>query len=242
MMRKTAMGLLLTAFILFLPCAGPGEFYEFTDENGVRTFTDDPGLIPESMSTDIQVHKEPYDDLPEEERQLRIQADHERLMRIHKERDEERRRLEKNRQIQDLEEEKARKAREREKMRTPVTISNNQILVPVSITYRGNTMAVTLLLDTGASMTSLNQDIADRLAITRGRRSAARIADGSVIRTRQVTLDSLQVGPKSLPSQTVLIIPFKGPSGPFDGLLGLDFLQHFPHDIDYRDHLIVWKE
>lgn len=242
MMHKMAMGLLLTAFILFLPCRGSGEFYEFTDENGVRTFTDDPGLIPESRHTDIQIHKEPYDDLPEEERQLRIQADHERLMLIHKERDEERRRLERTRKIQDLEEEKARKARELEKMRTPVTISNNQILVPVTVTYRGNTLAVTLLLDTGASMTTLNHGIAERLAITEGRRSAARIADGSVIRTRQVALDSLQVGPKSLPSQTVLIVPFKGPSGPFDGLLGLDFLRHFAHDIDYRNHLIVWKE
>ncbi|GAB6095318.1 hypothetical protein JCM14469_15700 [Desulfatiferula olefinivorans] len=242
MISKTAMALLITAAILFLPCPGPGEFYEFIDENGVRTFTDDPGLIPEADTPQVLVHKEPYDDLPEEERELRRKADHDRLMTILEKRNEELRRLEKKRLIRDLEEEKARKARELEQMRTPVTISNNQILVPVTVTYRGNTLAVTLLLDTGASITTLNHDAAERLSVTDGRRSAARVADGSVVRTLQVTLDTVSVGPKSRPSHTVQIIPFKGPSGPFDGLLGLDFLRHFPYDIDYRNHLIVWKE
>jgi hypothetical protein len=48
---------------------------------------------------------------------------------------------------------------------TKVTVIGNSILVPVTLVYQGNQVDVQLLLDTGASGTVINTEIADRLNV-----------------------------------------------------------------------------
>jgi predicted aspartyl protease len=48
---------------------------------------------------------------------------------------------------------------------TSVMVKNNKVLVPVTFSYRGTTVAARLLLDTGASMTTISTDLANRLGI-----------------------------------------------------------------------------
>jgi hypothetical protein len=48
---------------------------------------------------------------------------------------------------------------------TAVRVNNNQVLVPVRFSYRNTTVDAWLLLDTGASTTSISTDLADRLGI-----------------------------------------------------------------------------
>ena len=50
-----------------------------------------------------------------------------------------------------------------------VTIIGNQVLVPVTLAYGGKTVQTTLLLDTGASGTTINPEIADKLDINPAR-------------------------------------------------------------------------
>lgn len=234
--------LLFVTVILFFPVSDSvGEFYEFVDENGVRTFTDDPGIIPDSRHDDIQVHKEPYDDLTEEERENRLAAEQAEILAIQKDREKYRQRRERLLMIRQLEDEKIQKRKKLEASRTPVKISNNQILVPVTLSYLNNTVQTTLLLDTGANITTISESIAQKLSIDNGIKSSARVANGQVVKTSVAEINRIQVGPKTIKTPRVAIVPFVGKRN-FDGLLGLDFLRHFGYDIDYQNSLIQWKE
>lgn len=241
-MNNFFFSLLCATLLVFIASNSHCEFYEFVDENGVKTFTDDPGIIPESKTDETQVHKEPYDDLSDEERQEKIKADQERILELKRQQEEEHERYEQIKQIRAMEEEKIQRQKELEKLKTPVMISNNQILVPVTIGYLNKTVQSTLVLDTGASITVIHDDIADQLGVTTGRRSYAQVAGGGIVRTKNLEVKFIKVGPKTLSSHNIMVMHNKGPKSSIDGLLGLDFLKHFKYDIDYQNNLIVWKE
>lgn len=234
--------LLFATTILLLPFTDSnGEFYEFVDENGIRTFTDDPGIIPESKHDEVRVHKELYDTLSDEEREKRQAKEQAEILAIQKEQEQYRQRHERLIMIQRLEEEKAQREKKLEARRTPVKISNNQILVPVTLTYLNNSVETTLLLDTGANITTISESIAQKLSINHGIKSSAKVANGQIVKTSLAEINSIKVGPKAIKTPRVAIVPFVGKRD-FDGLLGLDFLRHFGYDIDYGNSLIQWKE
>ena len=234
---------LFSAAIFLIPAKlSLGEFYEYIDENGVRTFTDDAGGIPEARHDEVMVHPEQYDGLTEDERQQKIAADQAEIMAIEKEREEYRQRRERLMIIRKLEEEKARKQKEQEALRTPVTIAKNQILVPVTLSYLNKKVETTLLLDTGANITVISEAVAEKLSLDNGLRSSAQVANGQTVKTSVAQVQSIQVGPKSISGHRVAVVPFVGKERNFDGLLGLDFLKHFGYDIDYRNSRINWKE
>lgn len=231
-----------TVILLLATTDIQSEFYEYIDENGVRTFTDDPGIIPESKIEETQVHKEIYEDLPAEERQKRLEADQNEIMAIQREREEERLRRERMRLIKQLEDEDALRKKKKEESKTPVRISNNQVLVPVTIGYMDNTVSITLLLDTGANITTINHDIAERLQLDNGVNSLAQVANGGIVETSISEVEFIKVGPKSISEPRIAVVPYVGNQRNFDGLLGMDFLKHFGYDIDFANGQIVWKE
>lgn len=230
-----------TVILLLATTDIQSEFYEYIDENGVRTFTDDPGIIPESKIEETQVHKEIYEDLPAEERQKRLEADQNEIMAIQREREEERLRRERMRLIKQLEDEDALRKKKKEESKTPVRISNNQVLVPVTIGYMDNTVSITLLLDTGANITTINHDIAERLQLDNGVNSLAQVANGGIVETSISEVEFIKVGPKSISEPRIAVVPYVGNQRNFDGLLGMDFLKHFGYDIDFANGQIVWK-
>lgn len=241
---KNRLFFLICVFCLVVfPYSAGSEFYEFIDENGVKTFTNDPGRVPQAQADDIKVHKEPYDDLPEEERQRMIEAEAARAAEIEKQQAEEWKRYEQEKRLRDLEKAEAEKKKELERNSTPVIITeNNQILVPVTLGYRGKTATANLLLDTGANMTIIHDDVAARLNIDGGRKGSLIVAGGDKIKTRHLIIQSLSVGPKTVSDPRISILSYTGDEAPFDGLLGLDFLRRFKYTIDYGKSLIVWNE
>ncbi|MBI5483254.1 MAG: retroviral-like aspartic protease family protein [Deltaproteobacteria bacterium] len=126
---------------------------------------------------------------------------------------------------------------------TAVRIRNNQVLVPVSFSYRNTTVDAWMLLDTGASITTLSTTLANRLGIKPDstQRRMAQVADGRVVQTFQAHVDNIAVGPKMKQSAEVSIMPSSGPDRSYDGLLGMNFLADFPHRLDMNRQLIEWQ-
>jgi len=125
--------------------------------------------------------------------------------------------------------------------RTTIKVVNNQVWVPVTISHRGRSASTWLLLDTGATNTSISPALAQRLGIQPAETvgGSATLADGRVVQTATVVVDQVTVGPKSKQSLNVQIIPRA--NGEETGLLGMNFLGDFPHMIETGAGIIRWQ-
>jgi len=126
---------------------------------------------------------------------------------------------------------------------TRVRIRGNAVLVPVTVAYGGREADLHLLLDTGASMTTIHAGVAERLSVDLGRAKKIRVqvVGGDVLEARSVALDRLTVGPHTRRDVTVVVLPHKGPAARHDGLLGMDVLRGLEYRVDFRKQVIVWE-
>jgi hypothetical protein len=111
---------------------------------------------------------------------------------------------------------------------TPVVITRNQVLVPMTVSFRGFAVGARLLLDTGANVTTINERLAAALGVKVSdvRPGRATVANGRSVSGYSFTADSLTVGSKARPTVRISILPGSGGDG-YDGLLGMDFLKNF---------------
>ena len=128
--------------------------------------------------------------------------------------------------------------------KTAVRIQSNKVFVPVTLSYRNKTVEAVMLLDTGASTTTLSTEMAQRLGIRpeSTEPGMSRVADGRVLQTFIASLDYLAVGPKIKSGIQITIIPSSGPALPFDGLLGMNFLGDFSYQLDMNNEMINWMQ
>jgi clan AA aspartic protease (TIGR02281 family) len=127
---------------------------------------------------------------------------------------------------------------------TSVTVNNNRVLVPVRFSYRNTTVDAWLLLDTGATTTTISTNLASRLGIkpANTQRHLGQVADGRVVQVFRTRVDYMAVGPKMKQDAEVSIIPSNGPEMGFDGLLGMNFLKDFPYRLNMNTHVIEWQQ
>jgi predicted aspartyl protease len=123
---------------------------------------------------------------------------------------------------------------------TDVTIIGNQILVPVTINYRTKELAVILLLDTGASITVLHQEIAEQLDIKESKKATLLAAGGQTLDANFSKLHYLEVGPYKKKNIDIGFIDYNGPSVGYQGLLGMNFLRNTEYRIDFKKSKIFW--
>lgn len=124
---------------------------------------------------------------------------------------------------------------------TPVTIRDNQVLVPVILSHRGRIVEARFLLDTGASVTAIGEQLAARLGVLASEVKEGRttIADGRSIGSYSFLVDSLAVGTHSIHKTHVSIIPRSG-NAEYDGLLGMNFLKNYRYHVDFNRSVIEW--
>lgn len=227
-------------FVLALyPHHAYSKYYQYVDENGVKHFTEDKGKIPDHSQDSTVEYTDKFDYMSDDEKKA---AREKEKLEAEKEKAKRKAELEAYRQRDILREKLAAKKERLKKTRTRVHISNNQILVPVTLNFENNVVTTTLLLDTGANTTVINDSVAAQLKINGGEKSLARVAGGGIIKTRTIKLKSIKVGPKKLTSKTIMVMGYEGSSERYKGLLGLDFLSHFKHTIDYDKHYINWTD
>ena len=227
---------------LYLLTNSDAEFYKYVDAQGRIFYVDDLGKVPEAYLDQIQVYREKYDNLSEQDRSQALQREREQTQRQEQEKQHQL-----NEQLQEVqaaeEAEKSRKAESAKQklIETRVTIDNNRILVPVTLVNNGVELAVNLLLDTGASKIVLHRDVADQLNIITLQKGLAQVAGGQNIRVETGQVNYFKVGPFNMEKATVLIMPYEGPAVSYSGLLGMNFLKNVQYTIDYRNQLIRWQ-
>jgi len=239
--KKKSFALFL-ALLLLLPAPLRSEFYEYIDKNGVKIFTDDQSLIPGLQQNTTKIHKERYDHLDEEQKNELIRHEQEESERLKKKTRASLERFQQEEEVERNKQAEIKRRKQLEALKTPIVISRNRILVPVTIKYSNKEITNMLLLDTGASITTVNQSVADQLNINTGKSSAVMVAGGGIIRTKIVKVQQIKVGPKILKDPEIMVLEQKGVPLDFQGLLGQNFLKLFSFTIDYDNSVIRWKE
>jgi predicted aspartyl protease len=241
-LKYISISFVLFSWWLCLPPNSHSEFYKYVDAQGRVFYVDDLGNVPEAYLDQIQVYREKYDNLSEQDRSQALQREREQTQR--QEQEKQHQLNEHLQEVQAAEEaEKRRKAESAKQklMETSVTIDNNRILVPVTLVNNGVELAVNLLLDTGASKIVLHRDVADQLNIITLKKGLAQVAGGQNIHVETGQVSYFKVGPFNMEKATVLILPYEGPAVSYSGLLGMNFLKNVQYTIDYRNQLIRWQ-
>lgn len=120
----------------------------------------------------------------------------------------------------------------------PLTRAGDQYIVEASL---DGSRQVRLLIDTGASMTTLMPDILSDLGYPLDGPKANFSTANGIVQAPVVRLGKLSLGPATVGAVTVGALPFEGPRGEVDGLLGMNVLRHFEFSLDQAEarlHLI----
>ncbi len=220
---------------LFLnPVVSNAEFYKYVDENGQTHFVDDINNIPDQYKPDVDKYKEKYDDLPPEVRAQKLAEEARIAAEI---------RAKEEREAAEALERRRKEAEEalKKRLETKVVIRGNQILVPVTMWSGYNKVETHLLLDTGATIIVLHQDIANQLELTSTKKGKIRVAGGNIIDSSLGHLSRFKVGPYKARKVPVTIIENQGPKIEYAGLLGMNFLRNVKYTIDYKKAVIHWQ-
>jgi len=124
---------------------------------------------------------------------------------------------------------------------TRVVIKGNQVLVPVLLGYGQKKTEAVLLLDTGASITTIHRDIAKKLKISKTSKAKLMVPGGGTVQVDVAKLSYLKVGGNKQANIYAAIIDHGGPAVDHQGLLGMDFLRNLDYRIDFERKLIIWK-
>lgn len=122
---------------------------------------------------------------------------------------------------------------------SPISFTNNQIVVPVQVSRGNRSRELKLLLDTGANRTVFHRHTLEDLAAQQREVGAARTASGEAIPLYQAQLDKLQIGPFEISPAQVQMLDFTGTS-PHQGLLGMDLLSQVKYELDLDAQQLHW--
>lgn len=237
----------LVAFAAGLWCGIPAsaEFYKYVDKTGKTYYVDEVWKIPAEYQNQVGRYAEKFDHLPADQKSKAAESDQERQQALELEHQRQTEVLLRELRVrEDLDRQRHAEIDRQNKskaMETPVTISNNQIVVPVSFSNGGLEAAAQLVLDTGATHTVIYRSFASQLNILRLSAGLSKVASGQSVISEVGRVDAMKVGPIQARDFPVIIMPFEGPPTFYSGLLGMDFLSRVEYVIDYENQVIRWK-
>jgi predicted aspartyl protease len=221
------------------------EFYKYTDRTGKTYYVDEIWKVPEAYRGQMDRYRERYDHLPDEQKEAVVETEQQRqrLLELERQRQTEMHieALQQRQESERLQQAENEMQRQLKAAETPITIADNQILVPVSFVNNGLTAAAHLVMDTGATHTVVYRSFADRLNIITLSKGQSKVAGGHFIHSEVGKVESMQIGPITAKDFAVVILAFEGNSPAHGGLLGMDFLSRVEYNIDYEKSVIRWK-
>ena len=231
---------LLLAAMLALPAPANSAFFGYVDKAGRRVFVDDKNKIPLQFRESTTVYNEPKDRLSDTERARLEAADAEKRQKARQNYLDYVKKLNNRRAAEAARRTEAQRQSRQRAMETPVIISNNQILVPVVLGHQGIEVETHLLLDTGASIITLNRNVANQLKVDPAMRSRAKVVGGASIRAGFMELSYVRVGPIRVNHPVAGIIDHTGAPMDFGGFLGMNILKNANFKIDFDRKVIRW--
>jgi hypothetical protein len=125
---------------------------------------------------------------------------------------------------------------------TRFSIVNNQIIVPVVLRNNGRIVTARMILDTGASVTTIYSKLASELNMGKNKLSIIKSTSANGIKTDALLtkVDLIEVDDKLQANAEVIIMPVRSDIG-VDGLLGNSFLKFYNFSIDYDNRLLRWN-
>ena len=213
---RSLIALLLT--VVIFPASA--EIFHYVDDKGRKVFVNRESQIPHKYRKQVEVR--------EESRSLNgLEPGPELDPRINQIK------REIHRSLEDIDAALA-------ELETPVELTDNRIVLPVTAVYGNRSVETRMLLDTGASGTVFHRDALKNLNGATYRAGEARVASGDKIPVDAINLDRMEGGPFKVESTRAMVIDPVGRST-HDGLLGMDFLRQVEYRVDYERSVMVWE-
>jgi hypothetical protein len=122
----------------------------------------------------------------------------------------------------------------------PFRIYDRYLIIPATVTTSIDTLH--FIFDTGAEITTLNQETAKTLKLESTEESGMSGTDNVVIRVPTSTISLLYLSKTRIPFVKVYLeklTQFRDSPVPIDGILGVDLLKTFVVTIDYEHHQLL---